>query len=807
MKQFFLLVFGILVAITNGFAQKSTGSIKGTVTTSDGKPAESVSVQIAGKRRGDITNEKGVFEILKLQPGSYTLTISFTGYEALEQQVEVVANQTATVSFQLKASNKELQEVVVTSGQNKFAKRSSGYVARLPLGNLENPQVYNVVPKELLQEQMIVSFDDALKNAPGVDRLWTSTGRAGDGAGYFTMRGFSVQPTMINGIAGLTNGGLDPANIERIETIKGPSGTLFGSSLISFGGLMNIVTKKPYDSTGGEVSYTGGSYGLSRFTVDVNTPLNKSNTAQFRLNGAYHYEGSFQDAGFKRSIFVAPSLAYQVNDRLSFLFNTEFFTSEGTNPLMVFLNRTRQLEYRTPKELGMDYKRSFTSNDITIKNPTLNLYGQMNYKLSDQWVSQTSVSRSVRQSDGYYQYVMFNTPNGGDTLLNRFVSNQNGVGTSTDIQQNFIGDFKIGKLRNRVVAGIDFFSVQTQNNSSAYITFDQVSSTRLNDTRYGQLSQAAVDAKLGQNTAPTKSWTNAQTYSAYISDVLNITEQLAAMASVRIDYFDSKGSFNATSGSTPLPNSKYNQTSVSPKFGLSYQIVPDRVSVFGNYMNGFRNVAPVNQPTDKVSGVFDPQHANQLEGGVKLDLFSHKLSISASYYDITVDNMTRSETVEIDGEQLNITVQDGSQESKGIEMDAVANPLPGLNIVAGYSYNDSRNKKTDINIIDRRPNSAGPRNLANAWISYTLLKGSAKGLGVGFGGNYASENIITNSLPTGEFVIPEYTVLNATLFYNAKAFRVGVKVDNLTNEQYYKGWSTVEPQMPRRVSASVAFKF
>ena len=59
---------------------------------------------------------------------------------------------------------------------------------------------------------------------------------AGDGAGYYSLRGFAVQPTMINGLPGLTNGSLDPANIDKIEVIKGPSGTLFGSSLISYGG-------------------------------------------------------------------------------------------------------------------------------------------------------------------------------------------------------------------------------------------------------------------------------------------------------------------------------------------------------------------------------------------------------------------------------------------------------------------------------------------------------------------------------------------------------------------------------------------
>ena len=191
-----------------------------------------------------------------------------------------------------------------------------------------------------------------------------------------------------------------------------------------------------------------------------------------------------------------------------------------------------------------------------------------------------------------------------------------------------------------------------------------------------------------------------------------------------------------------------------------------------------------------------------MEGGVKLDLFSHKLSFTACYYEITVDNVTRPESVEKNGTSYNITVQDGSQVSKGIEVDAVANPLPGLNIVAGYSYNDTRNKKSDPNVVDRRPNSAGLRNLANGWISYTLLDGKVKGLGVGVGGNYGSYNMVTNSLATGTFTLPAYKVLNATIFYN-----VGVKVDNLSNEQYYKGWSTFEPQMPRRVSASVAFRF
>src|SRR5690606_957799 len=113
-------------------------------------------------------------------------------------------------------------------------------------------------------EQNITNFNDALKNATGITRLWESTGRGGDGAEYYSMRGFAVQPTMVNGLPAINNGTIDPANVESIEVIKGPSGTLFGSPNVSYGGLINITTKKPYMKDGGAFSYTMGNFGMNR---------------------------------------------------------------------------------------------------------------------------------------------------------------------------------------------------------------------------------------------------------------------------------------------------------------------------------------------------------------------------------------------------------------------------------------------------------------------------------------------------------------------------------------------------------------
>ena len=178
-------------------------------------------------------------------------------------------------------STKVLKEVTVEgTRENKYKKESSTTVSKMPLKDIENPQVYNSIPANLLKEQVVTNFNDALKNATGVTRLWESTGRNGDGAEYYSMRGFSVQPTMTNGLPSLTNTTIDPINIDNIEVIKGPSGTLFGSSVISYGGLINVVTKKPHQMFGGEISYNNGTYGSNRVTADVNLPLNENALAQ-----------------------------------------------------------------------------------------------------------------------------------------------------------------------------------------------------------------------------------------------------------------------------------------------------------------------------------------------------------------------------------------------------------------------------------------------------------------------------------------------------------------------------------------------
>ncbi len=791
-----------------GFAQG--GSVSGTIIDINQSPLLGVNVHLLNTAKGVQTNEDGVFEIRNIEAGEFKLSISYVGYKSKEITISIIGGQHLDLDLiTLYEGNEILNEVVINGDRtNKFSRKKTAYVAKLPLKDIENTQVYSTITNELLQSQVVTSFDDALKNATGVEQLWASTGRGGDGAGYYSLRGFSVQPQLVNGLPGLTNGTINPANIERIEVLKGPSATLFGNAVSSYGGLINVVTKKPYVGTGGELSYTAGSYGLNQIVGDFNTALSKKDNLYFRFNTAYTAEQSFQDAGFRKSFFVAPSLSYKVNNRLSFSFYGEITQAEQTNPTFLFLNRSAPSDAKNLDELGYNNKLSFTSNDLTLENPTQNYRVEMDYKLSDKWQSQTLLSRSSTSTKGYYSY-LYDYGILGNNTFTRFINKQNANTKTSDIQQNFIGDFKIASLRNRVVIGVDYFNETQTNNSTGYAFYGNVTPdggsngdnpfTPTVETDTYPLSTSGVDAALAsQGVSNIKS--KYEIYSLYASDVLNITEYLSAMVGLRLDHFNNEGDVSTE-------DDNYDQTTLSPKLGLLFQPIKDNLSVFANYQNGFTNVAPqmVGDLNDgpQTLKTFDPEQANQLEFGVKTNLFNNRLNATVSYYDIKV-----TDRVMTDPSSPFNKIQGGEVVSKGFEMEVNANPINGLNIRAGYSFNDSETTETDnLEILNKRPLEAGPESLYNFWANYELQEGKLDGLGFGVGFNGASESFAINYASTGEFILPSYTIFNAAVYYQANKYRIGLKLNNAFDKEYYKGWTTINPQQPRAILANFSYKF
>lgn len=794
-----ILLFLVMV---NTVAQER--NISGTVLDNNNEPLVGVNIIVKGTKNGVQTNIDGNFTLSNTK-GETTLIVSYVGFKTKNISTN---SGTKNLVITLYEGNEILNEVTIdTHRKNKFSRKKTAYVAKLPLKNIENAQVYSTVTNQLLVSQSVTSFEEALKNTTGVEKLWSSTGRGGDGAGFYSIRGFSVQPQLVNGVPGITNGFINPDNVERIEVVKGPSATLYGSTVTSYGGLINIVTKKPYKGTGGNITVGGGSFGFKKLTVDLNTNLEDNENISLRLNAGYQTQDSFQDAGFRKALFLAPSVSYKVNNRLTLNFNYELSSTDQTNQAFLFLNRSAPLTYKNLEELNYDRNKSFTNNDISIKNPTQNYRGEIAYKITDNWSSQTIIAGGNAKSKGYYTY-LYNVQN---DLFGTYAIKSDAETNTLTLQQNFTGDFKLGSLRNRLVIGVDYLDSQVLDNSTDPKGINVVNPQ-------GQLipvppafgfpnlptTRANIDTVLA-NSSRANSDINQNILSGYISDVINILPELSVMAGVRYDRFNYKGDANDPSDD----EKEYTKSTFSPKFGIVYQPILDQLSVFANYQNGFSYVNPERVPVDIANPdgdsklqSYDLEQANQLEFGIKTNLFNNKLETTLSYYDITVKD-------KVMGFGAN-KQQDATVKSKGFELEMNANPVDGLNLRGGISYNDAKvtKSKSRPDLVDKRLAEAGPETSYNFWADYKFQEGAIKNVGLGFGLNGASKyNTMVGYPAAGDFYLPAYTIFNASIYYEVDKFRISVKGNNLANEEYYTGWSTITPQNPRAFLGTISYKF
>ncbi|MGI9526514.1 MAG: TonB-dependent receptor domain-containing protein [Weeksellaceae bacterium] len=802
--------------------------ISGRVVDNNGFALEKVKIHGNGSKVETLSDGEGNF-IIPLSENMESIVLSKIGYK----NQEITINNRLELGDIVMYEGIELFDIVVKGDRaNKFARKETAYVSKMPLRDIENSQVYSTVTTELLESQLVTSLDGALNNASGIVKQWDATARNGDGTGYYALRGFSTKPDLVDGMPGYTFNNVDPSYIERIEVLKGPSATLFGSTYDGLGGLINVVTKKPYKGFGGSFSYTTGSFNTHRLTGDINTPIGKGDKAPyFRLNASYLNKGSFQDQGYIKSLFIAPSLTYSVNDRLDISVGFEYVMPKQTNTTSVFLRRGYELVSHNPDALGINPKASFTDDDIYLENDVLNSRLIADYKLSNQWTSKTAVNYSHSKSDGYYQYlfegvpVAFLNPNPQtpqeidmNTYLEQLLQTEfftrvlekiDSKKGRLNFQQNFLGDFKLGEVRNRIVFGLDYISEKDTDKSKNFdpstgfpILYGLYSPdgspvdnfiTPTVETEY-PINQSILESMF-QAIPNIEKHARSNRYAVYASNVINFSPQLNVMIGLRYDYIDQDGN-------TAVEDDDFEKDRLSPKFGVVYQPVLNKLSLFANYQTGF--IFNNNRLVQGKITVIEPTVSKQFEFGTKYNLIKNKLNIGLSYYHINATNRGTLDPYSM----FNIAILD-EVVSSGLEFELKANPLHGLNIIASYAYNHNEIKDKKFPTYDgRRSYEAGPAHIYNVWADYKFNDNSFLnnfGLGGGFHG--VSDYATTNNGVSGQFIIPANTLYQATIYYDAPKFRVSLKGNNLLNEVYYKGWSTLTPQEPRSFLGSIMYKF
>ncbi|HBW81470.1 MAG TPA: hypothetical protein DEF78_16765 [Sphingobacterium sp.] len=145
-----LLVPGALLAQAQHKAE-----ILGKILSSDGKPIEGITVRLQPQNITTSTRSNGSYQFKSLKPGQAKLAISAIGIQPHEQEVEITDGKNRVPDIYLIENQATLQEIVINGkGNNKFTRKQSLYVSKMPLKNMENAQSYAVVTKELLKSQV-----------------------------------------------------------------------------------------------------------------------------------------------------------------------------------------------------------------------------------------------------------------------------------------------------------------------------------------------------------------------------------------------------------------------------------------------------------------------------------------------------------------------------------------------------------------------------------------------------------------------------------------------------------------------------
>lgn len=213
----------------------------------------------------------------------------------------------------------------------------------------------------------------------------------------FRLRGFVTQAVLRNGFR--REGGSDTINVVQIDVVRGPNALLYGIG--NFGGVVNYVTRQPYDEFGANVRVSVGSNAFYRAQVDFTGPIVDGLT--FRLPLMYQDREGWFDHFRERRRGIAPVLAHSLGSRTRVQLEFDYYETERTlpeNPLNQNLRAQVTLPFidgtHHPVNLGfLEYPSTsfrYAGKDTYNNQEDVGILGQINHAFTDE----------VAMTAGYY---------------------------------------------------------------------------------------------------------------------------------------------------------------------------------------------------------------------------------------------------------------------------------------------------------------------------------------------------------------------------------------------------------------------
>ncbi len=701
------LVLPIFLLLLSLVGQAQTGVVSGTVKDANGAALVGASIAVGGSTTGTVTDENGAYELTNLEAGTYQIVFSYLGYENYTQAVTVTAGATSTLNAVLLESSVSLAAITV-SAQKREQRIQDVPIALTSFGG------------QFLQRTNITEYDAFSDYVPGLQIQIQSVNNPG-----VVIRGITsdngdsrIEPRVSvfqDGVSISKSRGsvVELFDIERIEVLKGPQGTLFGRGAQI--GAMHIIQNKPNNTTSGQLRVGTGNFGQAQAQGFFNTPLIDQKLF-LRVAGIYKKRDGFIEnlsggtLNGKETLAFRGSLRYLISNKTSadLIFNWQQDTPPGTS----FKSGTyAPAGGDTSPFTFADMERG---EDLFIDRKVWGATGTVRHRFSDR-LNLTSIT-AFRRFDSYESF----DADGTAAPVLWFAEDAEGDQFSQELRLEFTNNNNLSGF-----AGASFFYEngfqrvpwETDERSlfalftPFFADFGVPFTPLINEdgTPFLWPSDPITGAPLKEFHA--EEYTNFGTNYAYevFADVtFSPIEKLDITVGLRGTFEDITGAYEAPLAANPgrltyvLGGSTGNNlfiptpgrvevsetfTSAVGRLALNYDLT-DEVTLFGNVARGRRpNVINV---TATDTTILDAETVWSYELGTKMLFLDGRLSLDLNGYIYDYSNFQTS-IVELndDGVFVAETRDSGESSATGFEAAVSYNVSNSVSVFANYGYIDA----------------------------------------------------------------------------------------------------------------------
>lgn len=644
----------------------------------------------------------------------------------------------------------------------------------------DTPLAINVMTSELFENLQATSTDQIYNINPTIQM---SSDQSQNNNGYAMLRGFSSRTAAFDGIKrerGQLTHNTNPEEYEKLETITGLSGFLYGSA--SIGGIMNYIPKRPTSKPEHSITVGNGGGKNGYYShVDLGGPLTENRKLGYRLNAVSQDNDTHVEHQSVERKLVNLALDYRVTDNLLI---------QGTVSDSDYrLDRIQPYWYlakgaKRPNASSIDsnklWGQKWTFNEGEVRRYSTNVLWNINDNIAfrsaymNEKITRDSIFLSnTIQADGTYTQVGENSA-GSDKVFYGY-----GAYAFVDF------DFDTASINHQLTMGMQT-SDSYRNTLNTNDTNSKITLTGLNFDSPVYVSSPVVSPIVSKTTKSHHSTSKNFT----IGDSIQLNPQWALIV-------------GATHVQLKYQDTDYKKSELTPSVSLVYKPI-ENLSLYSSYMEGLElgGIAADTYGGYNVVNArkaMDPLMSEQIEVGAKLTLGDTLLTVAIfeidkglEYYDVT--DITKP-----------TYVQDGRQVHKGIEFTATGKITDNLTAITGITLLDPKTKENKNNPLleGKRPQDVADK-FAKLYLEYSPFDTMdlAFNSGINYTGSFYGDNLNTDK-------IPSYTLVDFGARYTTKAttypltFRVNV--NNAFDRDYWINSNYLGDK--RTIHASVQMKF